>query len=64
MGIEIWNKNAKEGKIALAKEQTERVKAEYRKDIDIQNSKSNAIVAVARIIGDIASIFISSKKKE
>lgn len=64
MHIEIWNKNARDGKIAIEKENTERFKAGCQKEVNIQESKSNLLVAPAKIVGDIMKSYIDAKSNK
>lgn len=61
MSIELWNKNARDGKIAIAKEETARVLSGHRRDVNIQESKSEVIKTIAKVVGDVAKAVIGSK---
>lgn len=64
MGFEIWNRNAKEGKIEMEKINADITKERYKRDVELQTTKSNVWINVANIVGEIAKMFIGQNNKK
>lgn len=62
MGFEIWNKNAKEGKIAIAQEETKRIVSGHERDMKNQEIKADVEKHIANLLSGVVNCFINKHK--